>query len=204
MIPDPIVPAPAAPGMPVALRRGLIAVLVAVTTLLALALMVWTLSAGGFGGLDALLVACFALTLPWTVIGFWNAVIGLLLMRLTADPARVACPPLVDAADRSPITTRTALLSCIRNEDVRTVVRNLERMSDELAGRGPAISGAARQGEPVAGFAHLPVGHDRYSFQTHSLSCKSTWMAVFVKTDSSRTVAVLQPRPGIQNLRPDR
>jgi membrane glycosyltransferase len=143
MIPDPTLSAPAvrkpaAPALPVALRRALVAALVAATTLAALALMVWTLSAGGFGWLDALITLCFAVTLPWAVIGFWNAVIGLALMRLTPDPARAVCPPLLDAADRSPITTRTALLSCIRNEDAATVGRNLDRMIDELAERGAA------------------------------------------------------------------
>ena len=121
------------PGGTVRWRRILFAMLVAVSIFLALALMVWTLSAGGFGWLDGLLTVCFAVTLPWTVIGFWNAVIGLALMRLSPDPARAVCPPLVDAADRSPITTRTALLSCIRNEDAASVARNLDRMIDGLA-----------------------------------------------------------------------
>ena len=143
MITDPTLPTPAArasaaSGVPVATRRTLVAALVTVTVLLALTLMVWTLSAGGFGWLDALVTLCFAVTLPWTTIGFWNAVIGLLLMRLSPDPARAVCPPLADADDRSPITTRTALLSCIRNEDAGTVARNLERMIDELAERGAA------------------------------------------------------------------
>ncbi|WP_201243524.1 hypothetical protein [Halochromatium salexigens] len=68
-------------------RRQLFVALVILTTGGALGLMAWTLRAGGFDWLDALLMFCFAMTLPWTVIGFWNAVIGLLVMRLTPDAA---------------------------------------------------------------------------------------------------------------------
>ncbi|MBK1617264.1 glucan biosynthesis glucosyltransferase H [Lamprobacter modestohalophilus] len=119
-------------------RRWLFASLVTLTTAAALGLMVWTLQAGGFDWLDALLVLCFAMTLPWTVIGFWNAVIGLVIMRVTADPAQAVCPVLAKADDRGPITSSTALLSCIRNEDAALVARNLDRMIDELADAGVA------------------------------------------------------------------
>jgi membrane glycosyltransferase len=116
----------------------LFAALVATTTIGALGLMIWTLQAGGFDGLDALLVACFAITLPWTVIGFWNALIGLILMRFTADPAQAVCPPLLAADDRQPIRSSTALLSCIRNEDAVQVARNLDCMIEELVDTGVA------------------------------------------------------------------
>ena len=114
-------------------RRQLFASLVVSTALLALALMVWTLQASGFDWIDALIVACFAATLPWTVIGFWNAVVGLVVMRGNADPGRALCPALVEEDDTSPITTRTALISCIRNEDAALVARNVDRMIAELA-----------------------------------------------------------------------
>ncbi|MEA3639668.1 MAG: glucans biosynthesis glucosyltransferase MdoH [Lamprobacter sp.] len=120
------------------LRRFLFAGLVVLTTSAALGLMIWALQAGGFDGLDVLLVLCFAMTLPWTVIGFWNAVIGLLIMRFSADPARAVCPLLAAADDSSPIDSSTALLSCIRNEDAVLVARNLDRMIDELVGAGVA------------------------------------------------------------------
>ena len=119
-------------------RRWLFASLVVLTTIAALGLMVWTLQAGGFDWLDALLVLCFAMTLPWTVIGFWNAVLGLLIMRFSPDPAQSVCPPLSTVDDAAPIASSTALLSCIRNEDAAIVARNLDRMIDELADAGVA------------------------------------------------------------------
>lgn len=119
-------------------RRRLFGGLVVATGAAALGLMVWTLQAGGFDWLDALLVACFAFTLPWTLIGFWNAVIGLVILRASSDPARAVFPGLAVRDDATPITTTTALVSCIRNEDVTTVARNLQAMLEELAAAGVA------------------------------------------------------------------
>ena len=39
------------------------------------------LSAGGFGAGDLVLLLLFSLTTPWLPVGFWNSVIGLILMR---------------------------------------------------------------------------------------------------------------------------
>ncbi|MGB5834062.1 MAG: glucans biosynthesis glucosyltransferase MdoH [Thiohalocapsa sp.] len=124
--------------VPIRLRRQLFAGLVAATVLTALALMVWTLSAGGYDAVDMAMTLLFATTIPWAAIGFWNAVIGLSIMRTACDAGSAVCPPLADATDRSPITTRTALLSCIRNEDPQTVGRNLDLMIDGLTGAGVA------------------------------------------------------------------
>src|SRR5262245_64890113 len=44
-------------------------------------LAVIALSPGGFGAVDLVLAVLFAVTLPWYVIGFWNATIGVLIFR---------------------------------------------------------------------------------------------------------------------------
>jgi membrane glycosyltransferase len=124
--------------IPIAARRRLFAALVTGTVLAATALMIWTLSAGGFDVADAVLTLMFAITLPWTAVGFWNAVIGLVIMRIAPDPAQAVCPPLADADDQSPITANTALLSCIRNEDADSVARNLDLMIEALVDSGVA------------------------------------------------------------------
>ncbi len=46
----------------------------------------------GLDVVDWLMLACFAVTLPWSAIGFWNAVIGFALMRLARDPTALAAP----------------------------------------------------------------------------------------------------------------
>lgn len=103
-------------------RRRVFALLVGLTVAAGVALMAGTLRSGGLDGWDALIITCFALTLPWTTIGFWNAVIGLVLLR------RRPRPLLTEDPQPPPLRGRTALLSCIRNEDTSSVGRNLERM----------------------------------------------------------------------------
>ena len=99
-------------------------------------LMVFALSPGGFGLVDLGVVALFAVTLPWTVIGFWNATIGLLIMRFTDDPSAVAVPAVARVRGDEPITASTALLLCIRNEMPERLIRNIEPMLEGIATAG--------------------------------------------------------------------
>jgi membrane glycosyltransferase len=115
-------------------RRALFFFSVIATIAFAIVLMVTALSSGGFDLLDAVLVLCFGLTLPWTVIGFWNAVIGFALMRRYRDPAAVVCP--LEGDPPTAVTARTAILSCIRNEDADRVVRHLDLMIQRLQQSG--------------------------------------------------------------------
>ncbi|MFB1487931.1 MULTISPECIES: glucans biosynthesis glucosyltransferase MdoH [unclassified Thiocapsa] len=115
-------------------RRALFFFAVVATILLAVALMVATLASGGFDLLDAILTLCFGLTLPWTVIGFWNAVVGFALMRRHRDPAAAVCRLEVDPSNA--VIAKTAILSCIRNEDAERVVRHLDLMIQGLQHSG--------------------------------------------------------------------
>jgi membrane glycosyltransferase len=117
----------------VGLRRAVFATLVSLTGLGALALMVAAFAQDGLDTWDLLLITCFALTLPWTVIGFWNAVIGLILMRRGVPLASLTPPDLQPDA---PLASQTAILSCIRNEAVDTVARNLDAMIGGLVRAG--------------------------------------------------------------------
>src|SRR5215813_9155963 len=99
-------------------------------------LAVIALSPGGFGAVDLVLVALFAVTLPWYVIGLWNATIGLLIMRFARDPVAAVMPVAGRVRGDQPITASTALLLCIRNEPPERVVRLLEPMMEGLAARG--------------------------------------------------------------------
>jgi membrane glycosyltransferase len=117
-------------------RRLLFAALVLGT----MAAMIWlvaaALSPGGFGFLDVVLIVLFAITLPWTLIGFWNAVIGLLIMRLFPNPAAAVLPALARVKGNEPITASTAILLCIRNEVPERMIRNVEPMLDGLVAAG--------------------------------------------------------------------
>lgn len=95
------------------------------------ALMALTLMPGGYSKIDILLLICFMITLPWTIIGFLNAVIGLMLMRFSSDPVASVCPIDLGRKDQAP-TSRTALLSCIRDEDIAPLSRKLTAMLVDL------------------------------------------------------------------------
>ncbi len=101
-----------------------------------LALVVVALSAGGFSIADFGIVVLFALTLPWLVSGFWNAVIGFIVLRFYPDEIAVSIAATGQADD--PITTSTAIVLCIRNEQPQRAIRNLEAMMTELVGIGYA------------------------------------------------------------------
>ncbi len=80
----------------------------------------------------------FAFTLPWMVIGFWNATIGFIICRFVREPLALVVPDALHANSSAPITLSTALLLCIRNETPERLERNIEVM---LAGlKGPDIA----------------------------------------------------------------
>ncbi|MEA2962275.1 MAG: rane glycosyltransferase, partial [Alphaproteobacteria bacterium] len=107
---------------------------------LTIAGLVWiaaiALSPGGLGPLDVVLLALFVVTLPWYVIGFWNATIGLLIMRFARDPVAAVMPVAGRVRGNEPITASTAILLCIRNEPTERVARLLEPMMEALAAQG--------------------------------------------------------------------
>jgi membrane glycosyltransferase len=89
--------------------------------------------------IDLTLLALFAVTLPWMVAGFWNAVIGFLIMRFFADPTAAVMPTATGIRGDEPVTASTAILLCIRNELPERMIRNVEPM---LAGLDAAGCGA--------------------------------------------------------------
>jgi membrane glycosyltransferase len=119
-------------------RRAIFAALVIITMAALIWMTVRTLSPGGFGWPDLLFTFFFAVTLPWTVIGFWNAVIGFLIMRFARDPLGAVNPAAARIKGDEPVTASTALLLCIRNELPDRVIRNLEAMLAGVAASGYA------------------------------------------------------------------
>src|SRR5262249_41927673 len=61
-------------------RRALFAGLFAVSMAALIALAAVALSPAGFSALDIVLIILFAITLPWMVAKFWNALIGFLIL----------------------------------------------------------------------------------------------------------------------------
>jgi membrane glycosyltransferase len=119
-------------------RRVLFAVLFAATMAGSLALAALALAPGGFSITDVILLGLFAVTLPWMVAGFWNAVIGFLIMRFSVDPVAAVMPTAAGVRGDEPVTASTAILLCVRNELPERMIRNLEPM---LAGLYAAACG---------------------------------------------------------------
>src|SRR3984893_16976457 len=117
-------------------RRALFAILVIATMAAVMWLCAVALSADGLGALDIVLLGLFLITLPWTVIGFWNAAIGFLILRFAADPVATVTPAAARIRGDEPITASVALMVCIRNADPARVIRNLAPMLEGLAGFG--------------------------------------------------------------------
>ena len=96
--------ATAAPRASLAGRQALFFTLVAALMAVLLWLAATALSVGGLDGFDIALLALFAVTLPWSVIGFWNATIGFLIMRFARNPTAVVCPVAAGIRGDEPIS----------------------------------------------------------------------------------------------------
>lgn len=117
-------------------RRSVFCVLAVCTAAFMLWLMHQALSPQTPTALYVALMVLLGFTLPWMVVGFWNAVIGLLLCQLSTEPTAAVLPREMDITDTEPLTTSTAILLCIRNETPERIERNLETMLKGLATPG--------------------------------------------------------------------
>jgi membrane glycosyltransferase len=120
-------------------RRGLFALLVLGSSLALFGLMgVVIFGPAGWDALGVCMWALYGLTLPWTTLGFWNAVVGFVLMVFTQHPERMVAAHGESAGSDAPIMSQTALCVCTRNEDVVRLERNLSWMLEDLARSGQA------------------------------------------------------------------
>jgi membrane glycosyltransferase len=117
-------------------RRTTFVVLFLVTMAGSLWLAAEALTPGGFGILDIAALVLFAITLPWMVAGFCNAVIGFIIMRFSADPVAAVLPAAGLIGEDQPVTASTAILLCVRNELPLRIIRNLEPMLEGIQASG--------------------------------------------------------------------
>src|SRR5215831_15068805 len=123
-------------------RRRIVFALNAITYALMLWVAAVVLGAGGWTWVDVILFICFAAGTPWTVLGFWNALIGLWLLHFReASLSQVA--PYAAAGDQpTPLRIRTAVFMTVRNENPARAIRRLRtiKASVEATGEGSAFS----------------------------------------------------------------
>jgi membrane glycosyltransferase len=113
-------------------RRLLFAALMAVTMIGSIVLAALALSPAGFSTIDITLIVMFAIMLPWMAAGFWNAIIGFLILRFSSDSIAAVIPQAARIRGDEPISASTAILLCIRNELPERMIRNLQPMLADL------------------------------------------------------------------------
>ncbi len=98
-------------------RRRLVAGLNIATWLLLMWGVARVLGAGGWTALDVILFTAFAIGSPWTVLGFWNSVVGFWLLHIARNPMQQVAPFAAAGDQPTPISIKTAILMTLRNED---------------------------------------------------------------------------------------
>ena len=116
-------------------RRLLVSGLMAVS----LAVLAWAvarvLGAGGWHAAEVVVFACVLIGAPWTLMGFWNAAIGLWVLHGPRG-LRDACPVIDDGDGDEPVTARVALTMFLRNEDPVRALDRLGALRDSLDATG--------------------------------------------------------------------
>ncbi|WP_342360482.1 glucans biosynthesis glucosyltransferase MdoH [Terrarubrum flagellatum] len=132
----PLTPAGIQPAGELFRRRALVAGLNVATYAVMMAGMAVLLGAGGWTATDVVIFICFGVGLPWSVLGFWNALIGLWLLHGAKDGfAEVA--PFAAAGDAAePIRVKTAVLMTLRNEDPSRAFARLRAVKESLDATG--------------------------------------------------------------------
>jgi membrane glycosyltransferase len=105
-----------------------------------MALLTWVMSrvlgSRGWSGPTLAFFIIYLIGLPWTLLGFWNSVIGFVILRLVKDPVGYTNPALRDTPPDSAIATRTAICLCVRNEDAAATFARLRVMIDSVQATG--------------------------------------------------------------------
>jgi membrane glycosyltransferase len=122
-------------------RRIFVATLNLVTWLWLASWMASILGAGGWSVVDYIMLACFLIGTPWSVLGFWNAVIGLWLLLFVKDPMKETAPYLSAGDSTGKIGIRTAVFMTLRNEDPERALKRFDiiRESTNATGQGQAF-----------------------------------------------------------------
>jgi membrane glycosyltransferase len=134
-------PASQPPRPDMRLRRLAFFSLVVVT--MAAMITTWTavVSSGGFTGFEIAMVVLFSLNLPWLVIGFWNSVIGVILLHFRRDWLKLVLPVAALDDTTSPIRGRVAAVMPVYNEEPERVFARIQAMAAaiEASGHGDQI-----------------------------------------------------------------
>ena len=117
-------------------RRWIVASLNGASYVTFMALVAVVLGAGGWTVVDSVLFVAFGIALPWTLLGFWNAVIGLWLLHGVRDPMHAVAPFAANSDPATALTLDTAVLMTLRNEDPARAFLRLQTIKASLDATG--------------------------------------------------------------------
>ncbi len=125
-------------GLPIRARRAIVLALNLLTIAVLGYGLLRILSSGGIDMFETVMLLGFLMAMPWMVLGFWNAVIGLLLQHGPGDPARSIYPfyPQGERTRPRVLSSRTALTLFLRNEDPIPALARLSAMAESLKATG--------------------------------------------------------------------
>lgn len=118
-------------------RRRLV---VAMLCLSSMALMAYGMSRVlglyGWTAPSILFMAIYLVGLPWTLLGFWNSIIGFVILRTVKDPTGYTNPTTLNMERRIAGESRAAICLAVRNEDADAVFARLRVMIASLRKAG--------------------------------------------------------------------
>ena len=120
-------------------RRLFVLALNLATLALLLGGLAHVLGAGGWSAADVAIFVAFLFGAPWTVLGFWNAVIGLWLLHGRREGLKQVAPFALAGERATPLVLRTAVLMTLRNEDPERAFRRLRVVKDSLDVTGEGV-----------------------------------------------------------------
>lgn len=121
------------------LRRLVFFSAVLATTAWGVSLMLDILSVNGMTALELGILVLFAITFAWISIAFWTAVAGFVLQLLGRDPLSLAPRP-VRWNSATALSTRTAIVMPVYNEDTARVLAGFEATYRDLQSTGQGAS----------------------------------------------------------------
>jgi membrane glycosyltransferase len=123
-------------------RRRIVFALNAATYAALLVAAVRVLGSGGMTPLGVVLLLAFGAGTPWTVLGFWNALIGLWLLHARRNAMAEVAPYAAAGAGTTPLSITCAVLMTVRNEDPARAILRLRTLKSSIdATRQGAVFG---------------------------------------------------------------
>ncbi len=117
-------------------RRFVFFALVIATELLAVMAMLDILAANGLEALELAILVVFGLNFLWISLWFWTAVAGFVVEAGRLDPIGLRPRRRLRAASATALTTRTAVVMPICNEDAEAVFARMDAIYASVAATG--------------------------------------------------------------------